>query len=315
MLVRNTPPRARSSSINVVEPLADRPYDYGDAHADALGTAAHRRPRLPARLSVPGGEQRARCRNPWLLKSAIDVLRGAHGALALEAARRTVTHTALAIVACALLQAIIPHLVADADLNAGRNIQYGLQRDLFGHLVRMDPAFYRQHPTGDLMSRLTNDLGAVRMLFSGFLNPINTLFIYISTLTPMLRISPRLTLFALLPYPALILGGRALHAGDVPREPRSAGTNGAHVDRRAGGSGQHGGQTVRAGAAAPRRLLARERSLPRPLAAPGARARHPGPAVRNVRRRGHAHRPLAGRARGDSGPPSPSAAWWRSTLI
>ena len=147
---------------------------------------------------------------PWLLKSAIDVLRGAHGALALEGARRTVTHTALAIVACALLQAIIRTWSRMLIFNAGRNIEYGLRRDLFGHLVRMDPAFYRQHPTGDLMSRLTNDLGAVRMLFGpGVLNPINTLFIYISTLTPMLRISPRLTLFALLPYPALILGGRA----------------------------------------------------------------------------------------------------------
>jgi ATP-binding cassette subfamily B protein len=147
---------------------------------------------------------------PWLLKSAIDVLRGARGALALEAARQTVTHTALAIVGCALLQAIIRTWSRMLIFNAGRNIEYGLRRDLFGHLVRMDPAFYRQHPTGDLMSRLTNDLGAVRMLFGpGVLNPINTLFIYISTLTPMLRISPRLTLFAMLPYPALILGGRA----------------------------------------------------------------------------------------------------------
>ena len=147
---------------------------------------------------------------PWLLKSAIDVLRSAHGALALEGARRMVSHTALAIVACALLQGLIRTWSRMLIFNAGRNIEYGLRRDLFGHLTRMDPAFYRLHPTGDLMSRLTNDLGAVRMLFGpGVLNPINTLFIYISTLTPMLRISPRLTLFALLPYPALILGGRA----------------------------------------------------------------------------------------------------------
>ena len=39
----------------------------------------------------------------------------------------------------------------------------------------MDPGFYRRHPTGDLMSRLTNDLGAVRMLFGpGLLNLFNT---------------------------------------------------------------------------------------------------------------------------------------------
>ncbi len=147
---------------------------------------------------------------PWLLKVAIDVLRRAHLAPELAAARRTVTHTALAIVGCALLQAIIRTWSRMAIFNAGRDIEYGLRRDLFGHLVRMDPAFYRRHPTGDLMSRLTNDLGAVRMLFGpGILYPINTLCIYITTLTPMLLISPRLTLYALLPYPALILGGRA----------------------------------------------------------------------------------------------------------
>ncbi len=147
---------------------------------------------------------------PWLLKVAIDVLRAAHGTQALDAARRTVTHTALAIVGCAVLQALIRTWSRMAIFNTGRDIEYGLRRDLFGHLVRMDPAFYRRHPTGDLMSRLTNDLGAVRMLFGpGILYPINTLCIYITTLTPMLWISPRLTLYALLPYPALIIGARA----------------------------------------------------------------------------------------------------------
>jgi ATP-binding cassette subfamily B protein len=138
------------------------------------------------------------------------VLGHAHGAPALETARHLVTRTALLIVGCALVQAAIRTWSRVLIFNAGRNVEYSLRRDLFSHLVRMDPAFYRQHPTGDLMSRLTNDLGAVRMLFGpGLLNLVNTLLVYVSTVTLLLRLSPRLTLFALLPYPVMILGGRA----------------------------------------------------------------------------------------------------------
>jgi ATP-binding cassette subfamily B protein len=147
---------------------------------------------------------------PWLLKSAIDTLGHADGAAGLAAARHLVTRNALLIVACALLQGLIRTWSRTSIFNAGRNLEYSLRRDLFAHLTRMDAGFYRQHPTGDLMSRLTNDLGAVRMLFGpGLLNLVNTVLVYISGLWLLLRLSPRLTLFALLPYPALIFGGRA----------------------------------------------------------------------------------------------------------
>ena len=147
---------------------------------------------------------------PWLLKTAIDSLGGAHGVPALETARHLVSRTALVIVACALVQALIRTWSRVLIFNAGRNIEYSLRRDLFAHLARMDPAFYRRHPTGDLMSRLTNDLSAVRMLFGpGLLNLVNALLVYASTVWLLLRLSPRLTLFALIPYPALIIGGRA----------------------------------------------------------------------------------------------------------
>jgi ATP-binding cassette subfamily B protein len=59
------------------------------------------------------------------------------------------------------------------------------------------------------MSRMTNDLGAVRMLFGpGLLNLFNTAIVYATTLWLLLHLSPRLTLWALLPYPVLLLGGR-----------------------------------------------------------------------------------------------------------
>ncbi len=147
---------------------------------------------------------------PWLLKGAIDGLGRAQGTAQIATVGHLVARTALVIVGCALVQALIRTWSRVLIFNTGRNIEYRLRRDLFSHLARLDPGFYRRHPTGDLMSRLTNDLSAVRMLFGpGLLNLVNTVLVYSSTVWLLLRLSPRLTLFALIPYPVLILGGRA----------------------------------------------------------------------------------------------------------
>jgi ATP-binding cassette subfamily B protein len=93
--------------------------------------------------------------------------------------------------------------------NAARNIEYAIRRDLFRHLMRLDAAFFRRSATGDVMSRLTNDLGAVRGLFGpGVLNVVNSTIIYASTLVLLVGLSPSLTLYALLPYPFLLVLAR-----------------------------------------------------------------------------------------------------------
>jgi ATP-binding cassette subfamily B protein len=146
---------------------------------------------------------------PWLIKTSIDALRGLQ-ALGVARAHALVVRNALLIIAFAVLQAAIRSGSRILIFNAGRNIEYQLRRDLFGHLTRLDPGFYRRHPTGDVMSRMTNDLGAVRMLFGpGILNLFNTAFVYVTTLWLLAHLSPRLTLWALLPYPALLIGARA----------------------------------------------------------------------------------------------------------
>ncbi len=141
---------------------------------------------------------------PWLLKNAIDALRvGAAGAHA------AVVRDAVLIGVFAILQAAIRTASRVLIFNAGRNIEYSLRRDLFGHLMRLDGGFFRRNATGDVMSRLTNDLAAVRALFGpGVLNLFNTTIIYVSSLSLLMRLSPSLTLYALLPYPLLLLGAR-----------------------------------------------------------------------------------------------------------
>ena len=154
---------------------------------------------------------------PWLLKQAIDALRDLPPAVA----HGIVVRDAIAIIAFAVVQGVIRTWSRIFIFDAGRNVEYGLRRDLFEHLTRLDPGFFRRHPTGDLMSRLTNDLGAVRMLFGpGLLNLLNTALVYATGLALLLKLSPRLTLLALIPYP-LLLGAAKLASRHIHRASRA----------------------------------------------------------------------------------------------
>jgi ATP-binding cassette, subfamily B, multidrug efflux pump len=145
---------------------------------------------------------------PWLIKGAIDAIRATAAGHA-GAVQALVVRSAILIAVCALVQALIRTWSRILIFNAGRNIEYRLRGDVFRHLLRQDAGFFRTHPTGDVMSRLTNDLGAVRMLFGpGLLNLFNTALVYLTTLWLLLHLSPRLTLWALCPYPALLAGAR-----------------------------------------------------------------------------------------------------------
>ena len=136
---------------------------------------------------------------PLLLKRAIDAI-GAGAPLGRVGA------LALAIVGIALVQAVARTFSRALIFNVGRDVEYDLRNDLFAHLQRLPLAYYQQQHTGDLMSRVVNDVTAVRMLLGpGVLNLVNTPLYYAYGLAIMLNLDARLTLVALLPYP-IVLG-------------------------------------------------------------------------------------------------------------
>jgi ATP-binding cassette subfamily B multidrug efflux pump len=97
-----------------------------------------------------------------------------------------------------------------------RNIETDLRRDLFGRLVSLDPGWYARWRTGDLMARMTNDLGAVRMAAGpAIMYLVNTVAGALFAMVMMIRISPTLTGLALLPMlglPILMIRlGRLVH--------------------------------------------------------------------------------------------------------
>jgi len=98
-----------------------------------------------------------------------------------------------------------------------RRIETDLRRDVFDRLLALDAAWYGRRRTGDLMARLTNDVQAVRMAAGpAIMYFVNTIFGALFALIMMVRLSPSLTLWALLPMlglPVLMIRlGRAVHA-------------------------------------------------------------------------------------------------------
>lgn len=135
---------------------------------------------------------------PYLLKRAIDTIQAGGDASA-------VARFAGLIVATALLQGVVRTFSRALIFNVGRDVEYDLRNDLFAHLSSLPVDYYQRGQTGDLMSRLINDVTAVRMLLGvGALNLVNTPIYYVYGVSIMLSLSVPLTMAALLPYPVLL---------------------------------------------------------------------------------------------------------------
>jgi len=137
---------------------------------------------------------------PWFMKLAVEGLQ--HPALT----RFSPTDCALVIVGLAGGHCITRIFSRTLILNAARIVEFRIREDLFRRLLLLDQIFFSGSRTGDILSRFSNDLTNVRMLTGfGAMSAMNTVIIYISVVTLMLRIHPSLTLFAIIPFPLMVL--------------------------------------------------------------------------------------------------------------
>ena len=89
---------------------------------------------------------------------------------------------------------------------AGRYIEYDIRNELYEKLTRLNPGWFASMPTGDLTSRVTNDVNFVRTLFAiTFLHVINTTIAYGLALEKMLALNVTLTVWSLLAFPVLLV--------------------------------------------------------------------------------------------------------------
>ena len=94
-------------------------------------------------------------------------------------------------------------------IGVSREIEFDLRNDLFDRFLAMDPEFYVRNRTGDLMSRATNDLNAVRMVLGpGIMYSATTIVTMVVAIFFMFRLSPSLTLWVLLPVPVVAFAVR-----------------------------------------------------------------------------------------------------------
>jgi ATP-binding cassette, subfamily B, multidrug efflux pump len=132
--------------------------------------------------------------------------------------REPAVHLGIWLIGVALLAFGVRVLSRVAVFNAGRNAEYEIRRVLSAKLLTLGPSFYRKMSTGEIMSRVTNDLTQVRLLLGfGVLNVINTLFALISSLFVIVPISGKLTAAAMIPLPLLLLVTRWFSSGFFTR--------------------------------------------------------------------------------------------------
>src|SRR6185312_7778608 len=122
----------------------------------------------------------------------------------------------LALIGIAVSKGIFQFLMRWILIGISREIEFDLRNDLFEHLESLSYSYYQRTRVGDIMARATNDLNAVRMLLGpAIMYTANTIVFTAGALAFMLKISPRLTLFAFLPLPAASIlvqyFGRRIH--------------------------------------------------------------------------------------------------------
>ena len=109
---------------------------------------------------------------------------------------------ALRLLLVASFSGIFLYITRQVIIGASREIEFDLRNDMFANLERQSAEFYQTHRTGDIMARATNDLNAVRQLLGpAIMYSCNTIFFTAFALPMLIRLSPRLTLFAVVPLP------------------------------------------------------------------------------------------------------------------
>ena len=139
---------------------------------------------------------------PWVLKHAIDDL---HAGVT----RPKLAAYAAMLLAIACAGGVFRFLMRRILIGASRDIEYDLRHAFFTHLQRMPLEYFQSGRTGDLMSRATNDLNAVRMMVGpSVMYSASTLLTFVVAIGLMLSIDIRLTLIALAPLPLVSVSVR-----------------------------------------------------------------------------------------------------------
>ncbi|MFQ5771964.1 MAG: ABC transporter ATP-binding protein [bacterium] len=136
---------------------------------------------------------------PWVLKLAIDDLKE-------NVTSQMLLKYAVLLVSVALVEGLFLFLMRRTIIGVSRKIEYDLRNDFFRHIQTLSQSFYNRYKTGDLMTRATHDLEAVRQVVGpAIMYSFNTFMSMTAFIGIMAYINWRLTLLALIPFPIMAL--------------------------------------------------------------------------------------------------------------
>ena len=166
--------------------------------------------------------------SPWVLKYVVDDIQVAF-------APERLPRYAAFIVGISVVEGFFRFWMRKILIGVSRQIEYDLRNDFFAHLQKMSLSFFQAHSTGDIMSRATNDLNAVRsVLGPGIMYSVTTVITAVITTAILLRLNWKLTLLAYIPLVLASLSVKKLRPADSRSFRRDPGTVLAHQHQSSG---------------------------------------------------------------------------------
>lgn len=139
---------------------------------------------------------------PKLVGDSIKVLE--HSKLSSETVEGILLKNILLILATTLIAGFLTFLMRQTLIVMSRHIEFDLKNEVFYQYERLTQNFYKQNRTGDLMNRISEDVGKVRQYVGpAVMYSINTIIRFAVVTVQMYLVSPELTLYSLLPLPIL----------------------------------------------------------------------------------------------------------------
>ena len=119
-----------------------------------------------------------------------------------EVAKAALIDNLLWILATALIAGILTFLMRQTLIVMSRHVEFDLKNEVFQHYEVLDQNFYKRNRTGDLMNRISEDVGKVRQYVGpAVMYTINTAIRFTVVIIYMCNVSKELTLYTILPLP------------------------------------------------------------------------------------------------------------------
>jgi len=142
---------------------------------------------------------------PKLISKSFMVIEDFHkNGLSSQAVKAELIQNIIWVLITTLIAGVLRFLMRQTLIVMSRHVEFDLKNEVFKHYEVLDQNFYKRNRTGDLMNRISEDVAKVRQYVGpALMYSINTFISFTVVIIYMYNVSPRLTLYTILPLPIL----------------------------------------------------------------------------------------------------------------